>query len=279
MLRTETVYEWYQEAAAELLSPVLHRMDVPELSAEQRSELSALQTKQAGYTLQAQRNFCGVDREDYFFSKSCSELGDMWSRFALAVAPPAFLVSTKKRRALLSSLCPEKRSEEQEIFNFLMTHLGDNTADQAVTHVREEHRMLLDRKLLGIAALEPRENVPFGVHYAVTAGGINRLLYTGESFVRPLLRPADYVKLRASVGKKSLADSIREVRGLKVVGLPDKSDLEEKLPPEAFPYQQHFFDAREGVLPPGVSTLDEFTQWYSDKINALVQLVRGYKAS
>jgi hypothetical protein len=303
-IRPELNKTMFREATLELLNPVLHRVEVPEIenNPELKKRLLEVQQAQAAYFLSARQYATGKLKMPYFFEKAKGPLYQKWIKFA-ELASPEFVEATNKRKNVRETAYEKTADNEKKILDFVYSHgcpyteyeklppKIQNIYDMKVTANKELYK--------GSVALFPRnKQVPFPIHYAITAKRINSELGRADLIAKFLqaeypetfealddVTPEENIQGTADsyfspvgffseghIGKRSDAGTRNVLLGKQIQQLPIIEA--EKISPDNFPYQETHFKDEHGALPSGVTNLNELIDWYASEISRIADIAR-----
>jgi len=186
------------------------------------------------------------------------------------------------------------REHWKKVMDYLSKHdayrIGANIPVQ-VHAVKDEYEEAGRKLYRGLAVLFPRGEVPFELHYAMTAIGINDSLSRVYALAQSL-KP----EVIEELAKVTPEEDVTEVSDFffSPAGFFGRGELEEmadratasvlfgnyvgqiinqsgKISPADFPYKKPHFRNEEGSLPGGVGNLDQLLNWYSHKMYDVAQ--------
>jgi|SRR3989338_3427548 len=293
-IEREFCVDMSSEALTELLAPVLHRVEIHGLSSKLEDQLSNAQLSQWAYTLDARRYVTNQLIMPYFFEKAKVPLQHKWGIFADSVTPQEFIEATRLRKEAQEVACNGAREHWEKVSDYLSKHdaymIGANIPVQVRT-VKDEYEEAGRQLYRALAVLFPRGEVPFELHYAMTAMGINDSLSRVYALAQSL-KPEVIEELAKGTTKEDVLEICNSI--FSPVGFFGSDNLEEKadmanksvlfgkyvrqiinqggkISPADFPYKKPHFRNEEGNLPESVGNLDQLLNWYSHKMYDVAQ--------
>ncbi len=253
MISSEINPDLTEEAISELFIPVLHRVEIPELDEILQSEFS---THQRIQEVIRQAVLGGLSQRDSAsISRFADESGPKWEEFARKVTWPHFMVLLDKRRETYRSIKAALKDLYDLYFKFFVAHRGTYLGKQEeVDKFRQRFGALARGIYEHISHFYTITEVPFPLHYALTAKGILQTFAIDKvNFIRKLSKP-EYV---------ALVQNLREKCGREDLSVPINQDT--------FPYQKPFFYTGTGNCPLGVKDLGGLVRWYEREAATLIR--------